>query len=326
MTIAGEAKPLLDVRHLHQVFPAARGSFGDSAQTIKAVNDVSLTIKPGEVVGLVGESGSGKTTLGRSILRLIEPTSGSVRFDGVDILRLPAREMRGLRKDMQIVFQDPYASLNPRMTVAAILGQALNLHGLAPGAQREPRIVDLLQRVGLSAAQMRRYPHEFSGGQRQRIAIARALAVRPRLLVADEPVSALDVSIQAQVLNLLQDLQRELGLALLFIAHDLGVVEYLSDRVIVLYLGRIMEVARTQDLYANPRHPYTQALLAAIPQPDPTRRGRPAPLQGDQPSPLAPPSGCVFRTRCPIATAECAAVVPPLERHAPDHYKACIRI
>jgi oligopeptide/dipeptide ABC transporter ATP-binding protein len=323
---ASEAAPLLDVRHLRQIFPAARRGFGGGAGTIKAVDDVSLTIQPGEVVGLVGESGSGKTTLGRSILRLIEPTSGSVRFDGVDILRLPAREMRVLRKDMQIVFQDPYASLNPRMTVGAILGQALSLHGLAPGGEREPRIVDLLQRVGLSAAHTRRYPHEFSGGQRQRIAIARALAVRPRLLVADEPVSALDVSIQAQVLNLLQDLQRELGLALLFIAHDLGVVEYLSDRVIVLYLGRIMEVASTQDLYANPRHPYTQALLAAIPRPDPTRRGRPAPLQGDQPSPLAPPSGCVFRTRCPIAAAECAAVVPPLERHAPDHYKACIRL
>jgi oligopeptide/dipeptide ABC transporter ATP-binding protein len=325
MTPASAAGPLLDVRNLRQVFPGPRAWFAGGAQSIKAVDGVSLTIRPGEVVGLVGESGSGKTTLGRAILRLIEPTSGAVTFDGVDITRLPARAMRALRKDMQIVFQDPYASLNPRMTVGAILDQALSLHGLAPGAEREPRIVDLLQRVGLSAAQMRRYPHEFSGGQRQRIGIARALAVRPRFLVADEPVSALDVSIQAQVLNLLQDLQRELRLALLFIAHDLGVVEYLSDRVIVLYLGRIMEVAPARELYANPRHPYTQALLAAIPQPDPARRGRPAPLRGDQPSPMAPPSGCVFRTRCPIATAECAAVVPPLERHAPEHYKACIR-
>jgi len=325
MSVGGEHVPLLDVRHLRQEFPVGRRGFGRAAKTVKAVDDVSLTIRAGEVVGLVGESGSGKTSLGRAILRLIEPTSGQVFFDGIDITRLPARAMRGLRKHMQIVFQDPYASLNPRMTVGAILAQALNLHGLAPGAEREPRIIDLLQRVGLSAAQMRRYPHEFSGGQRQRIGIARALAVRPRLLVADEPVSALDVSIQAQVLNVLQDLQRELGLALLFIAHDLGVVEYLSDRVIVLYLGRIMEVAPARDLYANPRHPYTQALLAAIPQPDPSRRGRPAPLQGDQPSPLAPPSGCVFRTRCPIATAECAVVVPPLERHAPEHYKACIR-
>jgi oligopeptide/dipeptide ABC transporter ATP-binding protein len=324
VTIGGGHGPLLDVRHLRQEFSAER-RFAGTAQTIKAVDDVSLTIRAGEVVGLVGESGSGKTTLGRAILRLIEPSSGNVFFDGVDITRLPARAMRALRKDMQIVFQDPYASLNPRMSVGDILAQALNLHGIAPGAEREPRVVELLQRVGLSPAQMRRYPHEFSGGQRQRIAIARALAVRPRFLVADEPVSALDVSIQAQVLNLLQDLQQELGLALLFIAHDLGVVEYLSDRVIVLYLGRIMEVAPARDLYANPRHPYTQALLAAIPQPDPARRGRPAPLHGDQPSPLAPPSGCVFRTRCPIATAECAAIVPPLELHATDHYKACIR-
>jgi peptide/nickel transport system ATP-binding protein len=272
----------------------------------------------------VGESGSGKTTVGRSILRLVEPTSGSVRFDGIDITQLSAAAMRSRRKDMQIIFQDPYASLNPRMTTGAIIGQALDIHRLALGNERDARVVELLQRVGLSADHRRRYPHEFSGGQRQRIGIARALAVGPRFIVADEPVSALDVSIQAQVINLLKDLQAELGLTVLFIAHDLAVVEYISDRVIVMYLGRIMEMAPADSLYRNPRHPYTQALLAAIPVPDPTVRRRPLRLHGELPSPMNPPSGCVFRTRCPAATAECAQRVPPLEQVSPQHFRACI--
>jgi peptide/nickel transport system ATP-binding protein len=258
-------------------------------------------------------------------LRLIEPTSGSVRFDGVEITRLSPAQMRQRRKDMQIIFQDPYASLNPRMTVAGIVGQALDIHHLAAGAARQARIVQLLQQVGLSAEHLHRYPHEFSGGQRQRIGIARALSVMPRFIVADEPVSALDVSIQAQVINLLQDLQRELGLTLLLITHDLGVVEYLADRVIVMYLGRLMEMAPRRELFRNPRHPYTQALLSAIPVPDPDARRQRVLLKGDMPSALDPPSGCVFRTRCPIARAECAAVVPPLEAVSPLHFKACIR-
>ena len=319
------AFPLLAVRHLTKHFVAKSGFLSRSTTTVKAVEDVSFTIEPGEVIGLVGESGSGKTTVGRSILRLLEPTSGSVFFDGVNITTLPLQEMRGYRKNMQIIFQDPFASLNPRMTVSAIVGQALNIHGLSTGKARRERILELLQRVGLSAAHLERYPHEFSGGQRQRIGIARALAVGPRLIIADEPVSALDVSIQAQVINLLQDLQRELGLALLFIAHDLGVVEYISDRVIVMYLGRIMEIAPSRELYTNPRHPYTEALLSAIPVPDPTIVRKPIILEGDIPSPMNPPSGCVFRTRCPIAIAECAATIPPLEEVSPQHFKACIR-
>ena len=289
-----------------------------------AVEDVSFHIGAGEVVGLVGESGSGKTTVGRSILRLVEPTSGSVRLDGVEVTELSPRALRASRKDMQIIFQDPFASLNPRMTVGAIVGQALGIHGMGKGAARQARIAELLERVGLSVAHASRYPHEFSGGQRQRIGIARALAVNPRLLIADEPVSALDVSVQAQVINLLGELQRELSLSLLFIAHDLGVVEYISDRVIVMYLGRIMEIATSRDLYTNPRHPYTEALLSAIPVPDPTIARHPILLKGDIPSPIHPPSGCVFRTRCPIATAECAAIVPPLVEVAPQHFKACI--
>jgi peptide/nickel transport system ATP-binding protein len=316
---------LLDVRNLSKHFVSKSGFLSRSSTTVKAVENVSFAIQPGEVMGLVGESGSGKTTVGRSILRLIEPTAGSVLFDGVDVTKLSPDEMRAYRKNMQIIFQDPFASLNPRRTVGAIVGQALNIHGLSAGSARRQRILELLERVGLSAAHLERYPHEFSGGQRQRIGIARALAVGPRFIIADEPVSALDVSIQAQVINLLQDLQRELGLALLFIAHDLGVVEYISDRVIVMYLGRIMEIAPSRELYTNPRHPYTEALLSAIPVPDPTVVRKPIILEGDIPSPINPPSGCVFRTRCPIATAECATTVPPLEEVFPQHFKACIK-
>jgi peptide/nickel transport system ATP-binding protein len=320
----GGGEALLEVGELRTHFSVKRGGWG-RRRTLKAVDGVSFAVGAGEVVALVGESGSGKTSLGRSILRLIEPTSGSVRFDGTEITRLPPAEMRHKRKDMQIIFQDPYASLNPRMTVAAILGQALDIHHLASGAAREARIVQLLRQVGLSAEHLQRYPHEFSGGQRQRIGIARALSVMPRFIVADEPVSALDVSIQAQILNLLQDLQRELGLTLLLITHDLGVVEYLADRVIVMYLGRLMEVAPRRELFSNPRHPYTQALLSAIPVPDPAARPRRMLLHGDMPSALDPPSGCVFRTRCPMASGECAQVVPALEAVSPLHFKACIR-
>ena len=317
--------PLLDVRNLRKDFPVHGGIFSRVVDRVQAVQDVSFSIGAGQVLGLVGESGSGKTTVGRSILRLLEPTSGEVIFDGVDITTLPLEQMRQYRKQMQIVFQDPFASLNPRMTVGDIVGQAIDIHDLARGRERQDRIAELLDRVGLSAAHIRRYPHEFSGGQRQRIGIARALAVKPKFLVADEPVSALDVSIRAQVVNLLEDLKQDFGLTLLFIAHDLGVVEYISDHVAVMYLGRIMEIAPARDLYTNPRHPYTQALLSAVPIPDPTVRRERVILQGDIPSPLNPPSGCVFRTRCPIATSDCAGVVPPLTVRGPDHLAACIR-
>jgi len=316
---------LLEVDKLRKYFPIRGGVFSRVVANVKAVQDISFTIRPGEVVGLVGESGSGKTTAGRSILRLIEPTSGSVKFNGTDVVQLNKQQMREYRKEMQIIFQDPFASLNPRMTVGDIIGEALVIHKLAKGKAKEERVADLLERVGLSSSHMRRYPHEFSGGQRQRIGIARALAVDPKFIVADEPVSALDVSIQAQVVNLLQDLKDELGLTLLFIAHDLGVVEYISDRVIVMYLGKIMEIAPGKELYANPVHPYTEALLSAIPIPDPTLKRERILLQGDIPSPINPPSGCVFRTRCPIAIDECAKVDPPLEEVSPGHFKACIR-
>jgi oligopeptide/dipeptide ABC transporter ATP-binding protein len=316
---------LLEVKNLKKYFPIKGGIFSRTVANVKAVEDVSLNIKPGEVVGLVGESGSGKTTAGRTILRLIEPTEGEIIFNGTDIAKVSKSQMREYRKEMQIIFQDPFASLNPRMTVGDIIGEALDIHRLARGKAREERIVQLLERTGLSAQHMRRYPHEFSGGQRQRIGIARALAVDPQFIVADEPVSALDVSIQAQVVNLLQDPKEELGLTLLFIAHDLGVVEYISDRVVVMYLGRIMEIAPAKELYRNPVHPYTEALLSAVPIPDPTVKRERVILQGDIPSPINPPSGCVFRTRCPLAIKECAEVVPPLEEVSPGHFKACIR-
>jgi peptide/nickel transport system ATP-binding protein len=316
---------LLQVRGLRKYFPIRGGVFSRVVANVKAVEDVSFDVKRGEVVGLVGESGSGKTTAGRAILRLIEPTAGEVIFDGVDIAKLPKGKMREYRKEMQIIFQDPFASLNPRMSVGDIIGEALTIHNLARGKAKEARVADLLERVGMNAGHMRRYPHEFSGGQRQRIGIARALAVDPKFIVADEPVSALDVSIQAQVVNLLQDLKDELGLTMLFIAHDLGVVEYISDKVIVMYLGRIMEIAPAKELYKNPIHPYTEALLSAVPIPDPTIKRERVILQGDIPSPINPPSGCVFRTRCPIAIEDCKHVIPPLEEVGPGHLKACIR-
>ena len=320
--MAAAVTPLLEVRSLRKHFPTSTGWFTRHAPVVRAVEDVSFHVDPGEVVGLVGESGSGKTTIGRSVLRLIEPTSGEVRFDGRTVTSLAEREMRPLRRQMQIVFQDPFASLNPRMTVEKILAQAVRIHEPKHSNLHET-LVALLERVGLSAAHLSRYPHEFSGGQRQRIGIARAISLQPRFIVADEPVSALDVSVQAQVINLLQQLQREMQLSMLFIAHDLSVVEYISDRVIVLYLGHIMEVARGRDLYVNPRHPYTEALLSAVPVPDPTVRRNRILLEGDVPSPLNPPSGCVFRTRCPIATEVCADEIPPLVQVEPAHFKAC---
>lgn len=315
---------LLEVKGLRKYFPIRGGVFSRVVGNVKAVQDISFDVLPGQVVGLVGESGSGKTTAGRSILRLIEPSAGEVNFNGQDVTKLSRGQMREYRKEMQIIFQDPFASLNPRMTVGDIIGEALVIHKLAKGRAKEDKVADLLEKVGLSSAHMRRYPHEFSGGQRQRIGIARALAVDPSFIVADEPVSALDVSIQAQVVNLLQDLKEDLGLTMLFIAHDLAVVEYISDVVIVMYLGKIMEIAPAKELYANPVHPYTEALLSAIPIPDPTIKRERILLQGDIPSPINPPSGCVFRTRCPLATEECAKVVPELEAVSPGHMKACI--
>jgi oligopeptide/dipeptide ABC transporter ATP-binding protein len=317
--------PLLAVEKLQTHFPVRSGLLRRVTGHVRAVEDVSFAVKRGEVVGLVGESGSGKTTLGRSILRLVEPTAGRVVFDGQDVTAAPPEALRSLRKRMQIVFQDPYASLNPRLTVEEIIGQAIDIHALATGDAKREKIAGLLAKVGLSSRHMNRYPHEFSGGQRQRIGIARALAVDPDFIVADEPVSALDVSIRAQVVNLLEDLKTEFGLTILFIAHDLGIVEYISDRVVVMYLGRIMEIAPAGDLYGNPRHPYTEALLAAVPVPDPRLRKARTPLQGDIPSPLDPPSGCVFRTRCPIAGPECAGAVPPLVEVSPGHFKACVK-
>ncbi|BDP41289.1 ABC transporter ATP-binding protein [Deinococcus aetherius] len=323
--VPATGETLLDVRNLEKYFPIRGGLLSRVVANVKAVNDVSFSLGRGEVVGLVGESGSGKTTAGRAILRLIEPTGGQVIFNGTDITKLGKGELRDYRREMQIIFQDPFASLNPRMTVSDIIGEAMQIHNLNPGRERVDRIAELLQKVGLRPEHMRRYPHEFSGGQRQRIGIARALAVNPSFIVADEPVSALDVSIQAQVVNLLQDLQEELGLTVLFIAHDLAVVEYICDRIIVMYLGRIMEIASSRDLNRNPKHPYTEALLSAAPVPDPTVKRQRIILEGDIPSPINPPSGCVFRTRCRYSVDECAKVVPELREVAPGHFKACIR-
>jgi peptide/nickel transport system ATP-binding protein len=317
--------PLVSVDNLVKTFGATRGLFGGAQGGIRAVNDVSFTVARGEVLGLVGESGSGKTTVGRTLLRLTEPTSGRISFDGKDLTRLDRRAMRPFRRHMQIVFQDPFASLNPRMKVEEIIGEAFAIHGLGDAGGRRAQIAALLDRVGLSPSQAGRYPHEFSGGQRQRIVIARALAVEPSFIVADEPVSALDVSIQAQIINLMVGLQRDLGLAMLFISHDLSVVEYICDRVIVMYLGRVMEQGPVEEIFTRPRHPYTEALLAAAPVPDPAARRKRIILTGDIPSPANPPSGCVFRTRCQHALPACAGEVPPLRMVGPNHATACIR-
>lgn len=316
---------LLHIRELKKYFPIRGGVLSRVMGNVKAVEDVSFKIARGEVVGLVGESGSGKTTVGRTILKLMQPTNGEIWFDHENITHLSPNDMLPYRQRMQVVFQDPSSSMSPRMRVESIVGEGITVQGLSHGTEKREKVASLLTRVGLSRSHMRRFVHEFSGGQRQRIAIARALAVDPEFLVADEPVSALDVSIQAQVVNLLDELKSELGLTMLFIAHDLAIVQYLADRIIVMYLGRIMEIAPADELFRNPVHPYTEALLESIPVPDPKQRKSKAKLLGDIPSPINPPSGCVFRTRCPLATSECAEVIPPLEEVSPGHYQACIK-
>ena len=317
-------EPLLSVRGLKKYFPLKDGMLVREVERVHAVDDVSLDIAPGETLGLVGESGCGKSTTGRCIMRLMQPSEGSIRFDGQDVTSLTGNALRALRREMQIIFQDPFASLNPRHTVRAIVGEALIIHRMAKNRQDlEDQVVRLLELVGLGAEHLPRFAHEFSGGQRQRIGIARALAVEPKLIVCDEPVSALDVSVQAQVINLLEDLQERLGLAYLFIAHDLSVVEHISNRVAVMYLGRVVEVASARALYDNPRHPYTEALLSAVPIPDPAVRRKRMVLQGDVPNPIRPPPGCHFHTRCPIAQEQCRREVPALEEAETGHWVAC---
>ena len=318
--------PLLEVKDLRKYFKVGEGGiFGGKKNLLKAVDGVSFSIRRGETLGLVGESGCGKSTTGRTILRLYEATGGEVLFDGKDITQVPSRDLMPYRKRMQMIFQDPYASLNGRMTVTDIIGEGISTHKIADGAERQERIFDLLMKVGLKREHANRYPHEFSGGQRQRIGIARALAVEPDLVVADEPISALDVSIQAQVVNMMEDLQEEMGLTYLFIAHDLSMVKHISNRIGVMYLGMLCEVATSDELYAHPLHPYTRALLSAIPIPDPklTRQNKRIVLEGDVPSPIDPPPGCRFASRCPLATDICRQETPELTDRGAGHYVAC---
>lgn len=316
-----EKKELLRVRSLVKHFP-----IDNSDDVVQAVDGVSFDIFAGETLGLVGESGCGKSTVGRCILRLNEPTSGEVLFENQNVVALGNKEMQKLRREMQIIFQDPYASLNPRLNIFSIVCEPLKIHGIGGKTEQKERVADLLKKVGLDPDYMFRYPHEFSGGQRQRLGIARALALNPKFIIADEPVSALDVSVQAQVVNLLQDLQNEFGLTYLFISHGLAVVEHISQRVAVMYLGKIVEIAESKELYENPLMPYTKALLSAIPIPDPKIKRERIVLKGDVPTPINPPSGCRFRTRCPWAIEECARVIPELREIEPNHFAACIRI
>jgi len=322
-TIAG-TPPLLEVTNLKKHFPIRRGILARTVGQVYAVDGVSLSLNRGETLGLVGESGCGKSTVGKSILRLIEPTAGTIRLEGREITGLSRREMRSVRREMQIIFQDPYSSLNPRMSAGNIVGEPFAIHRIASGPEREERVAALFQRVGLRPEQMRSFPHEFSGGQRQRIGIARALALNPKLIIGDEPVSALDVSIQAQVINLLMDLQQEFGLSYIFIAHDLAVVEHISDRIAVMYLGRIVEYTDKRTIFTSPLHPYTEALLSAVPIPDPkAKRRRRSLLQGDVPSPSNPPPGCHFHTRCPYVEERCRVESPTLREVRPGQWVAC---
>jgi oligopeptide transport system ATP-binding protein len=323
---SSDGRALLEVEHLVKHFPIKSGILIDrEVGRVRAVDDVSFTVGKGETLGLVGESGCGKSTLARSVLQLLVPTSGSVRFDGRELVGLKGRELRMMRREMQMIFQDPYASLNPRKRVAQIVGEPLTLHGLASGQEARTQVQLLLETVGLNPEHFSRYPHEFSGGQRQRIGIARALALRPKLIVADEPVSALDVSIQAQIINLLEDLQNEFGLTYIFVAHDLGVVRHVADRIAVMYLGKIVEIGPAKEVYSNPIHPYTLALLSAVPIPDPRENANrhPIVLEGDVPSPANPPAACRFHTRCPYATDICSEVEPELIHHGRGHWAAC---
>jgi len=318
------AAPLVEVVNLVKHFPIRKGFFSSGeAGTVRAVDDISFTVARGETLGLVGESGCGKSTTGRLMLRLIEPTAGAIRYDGVDIARLAPKEMRERRRELQIIFQDPFSSLNPRMTVESIITEPLVIHGIGTSASRRERAHELLDVVGLSRSYANRYPHEFSGGQRQRIGIARALALRPQFIVCDEPVSALDVSIQAQVINLMQDLQREFGLTYLFISHNLAVIRHIADRVAVMYLGKVVELTDKHSLYTAPKHPYTQALLSAIPIAKPDQKRTRVVLTGDVPSPINPPAGCRFHTRCPYAEARCRTIEPPLVDVGSGHHVAC---
>jgi len=312
---------LVQIKNLYKHFPVE-----DSDDVVRAVDGVSFDIFSGETLGLVGESGCGKSTVGRCVLRLYEPTSGEIWFENQNITEISNNEMQTLRREMQIIFQDPYASLNPRLSILSIISEPLKIHGIGNKNEQKDRVADLLKKVGLDPNYMYRYPHEFSGGQRQRIGIARALALNPKLIICDEPVSALDVSVQAQVVNLLQDLQEEFGLTYLFISHGLAVVEHISQRVAVMYLGKIVEIADGEELYELPLHPYTKALLSAIPIPDPKQKRERIVLEGDVPTPINPPSGCRFRTRCPLAIEDCARIEPELREISPNHFAACIRV